>query len=233
MKCIIPLAGPDIYTEEYGLKPAYKIDGEPLLVKAIQSRNWYGKGKSLSEDDLIFVVRESNELSEVRSFLQSNFPKGKQVIIPDYTQGALMSTLAGISLIKNFTEPIVVDLVDILFNSVIDPVKLFNENSNIAGIIPYFKSENPKFSYLKLDNDKNVLMTKEKEVISENASAGVYFFKNVSTFLQAASFSIAYYKKMAHNNLLFLCPSFNGIIDDGKLVKAVVVTDQKEISLKF
>lgn len=233
MKCVIPLAGPDIYTEKYGLKPAFEIEGEPLLLKALHSRNWYGDDKSLSEDDLIFVIRESAELNELQAFLQSTFPKGHKVIIPDYTQGALMSALAGVSLIKNFTEPIVIDLVDILFNSEFAPVEIFNSNENISGIIPYFQSENPKYSYLKLDKDKNVLMTKEKEVISQNASAGVYFFKNLPTFLQAASFSIAHVKELAFNNLLFLCPSFNGIINNGEVVNAVKVNEQKEISLKF
>jgi len=233
MKCIIPLAGPDIYTEKYGLKPAFKIDGEPLLIKAIHSRNWYGKGKLLSEDDLIFVVRESDELNELQEFLQSTFPKGKQVVISNYTQGALMSALAGISLIRDFSEPIVVDLVDILFNSNIDPIKIFRANKNITGIIPFFQSENPKFSYLELDKNENVVKTKEKEVISNNASAGVYFFKNIAAFLQATSYSINHYMELAYNNLLFLCPAFNGLINEENLVKAVAVTDQREISLKF
>ena len=231
MKCIIPLAGSDIYTEEFGLKPAYEIDGEPLLVKAICSRYWYGE--TLFEEDLIFVIRNIEQLDELISFLQSNFPKKRHVIIPEFTKGALMSVLAGASLVKDFTEPIVIDLVDILFSSNVRPVKTFNEDESIKGIIPYFHSDNPKYSYLKLDDDSNVVATREKEVISNYASAGVYFFNNLQTFLNAATFSINQFSKVAHNDLLYLCPSYNGIITKTNKVKAVKVDVQNEISLLF
>ena len=231
MKCIIPLAGSDVYTEEYGLKPAYEIDGEPLLVKAIRSRNWYGE--TLFEEDLIFVIRNIEQLDELIFFLQSNFPEKRHVIIPEFTKGALMSVLAGAALVKDFTEPIVIDLVDILFNSNLKPVKIFNEDKSIKGIIPYFDSDNPKYSYLKLDDDSNVIETQEKEVISNYASAGVYFFNNLKTFLNAATFSIDQFAEVAHNDLLFLCPSYNGIITKNYKVKAVKVNVQDEISLLF
>ena len=64
MKCIVPLAGPDIYTRKYGLKPAYEIDGEPLLFRALHSRNWYGH--SLNEEDLIFVLRDFEQLNVLK-----------------------------------------------------------------------------------------------------------------------------------------------------------------------
>ena len=231
MKCIIPLAGSDIYTEEYGLKPAYEIDGEPLLVKAIRSRSWYGE--TLFEEDLIFVIRNFEQLDKLELFLKSNFPKKRHVIISELTKGALMSVLAGAALVNDFSEPIVVDLVDILFSSNLSPVEIFNENKSINGIIPYFHSDNPKYSYLKLDENSNVTVTREKEVISNYASAGVYFFNNLQTFLNAAIFSINQFAEVAHNDLLFLCPSYNGIITKKNKVKAVKVNVQDEISLLF
>jgi len=231
LKCIIPLAGSDIYTEEYGLKPAYEIDGEPLLVKAIRSRSWYGE--TLFEEDLIFVIRNFEQLDKLELFLKSNFPKKRHVIISELTKGALMSVLAGAALVNDFSEPIVVDLVDILFSSNLSPVEIFNENKSINGIIPYFHSDNPKYSYLKLDENSNVTVTREKEVISNYASAGVYFFNNLQTFLNAAIFSINQFAEVAHNDLLFLCPSYNGIITKKNKVKAVKVNVQDEISLLF
>ncbi len=231
MKCIIPLAGPDIYTKRFGLKPIYDINGISLLVKAINSRNWYGK--SLKEKDLIFVLRIFKQLKELQEFLQSNFPKGKQIVLPSLTKGALLSSLGGIALINDFTEPIVVDLVDVFFNSDINPVEIFNEDKRISGIIPYFHSDNPQYSYLKLNEDSNVLKAKEKIVISKNASAGVYFFRSVDIFLKATIYSLNNYQGVAYNSLLYLCPSFNGIIGNGKFVKAIEILVENEISLKF
>ena len=225
------MAGPDIYTNEYGLKPAFDIDGEPLLVKAIHSRHWYGK--SLFEKDLIFVIRNFEKLSELQNLLQSNFPKGKQVIIPELTKGALMSSLVGVSLIKDFSEPIVIDLVDILFNSKLDHQDILNNNKDTDGIIPFFISQNPKYSYLELDNELNVLKTIEKKIISKYASAGVYFFRNLTPFLDSVNYSINNLSQITYENLLYLCPAFNGIISTGKNVKAVKVEVVNEISLIF
>jgi len=231
MKCIIPLAGPDIFTIKYGIKPAYEIDGEPLLVKAVHSRSWYNY--TLHEEDLIFVIREFERLVELQKLISNYFPKAQQVILPGLTRGALMSCLAGISLVTDFLETIIVDLVDIFFNADFDPDETFHSDNNIEGIIPYFKSENPKYSYLELDTNKNVLHAREKEVISDNASAGVYFFRQPSSLLKAASYSLENERIVAFNNLMYLCPSFNGLIHGGSFVRAVMVNTVRDISTIF
>jgi len=231
VKCIIPLAGPDIYTDTYGLKPAFQIAGSSLIANAINSRSWYGK--LLFEEDLIFVIRNFEKLGELQNLLQSNFPEGKQIIIPELTKGALLTTLAGASLIKDFSEPIIVDLVDILFDSDFNPESIFNENKNIAGIIPYFFSDNHKYSYLDLDGNSKILRTKEKEVISTHASAGVYFFKNLKFLLKAFTYSINSFSEVAYNDLLFLCPAFNGIINNDDIVMAVKVQNIEPYSNVF
>jgi len=231
MKCIIPLAGPDIYTDTYGLKPAFKIEGKSLISTAINSRSWYGR--LLFEEDLIFVIRAFDKLVELQALLHSNFPKGKQIIIPELTKGALLTTLAGTSLIKDFSEPIIVDLVDILFDSNFDPELIFNKNKNIVGIIPYFFSNNQKYSYLDLDDDSNILRTKEKEVISTQASAGVYFFKNLNYLLKGITYSINSFSEVAYNNLLFLCPAFNGIINNNDAVLGIEVENIESFSNVF
>lgn len=231
MKCIVPLAGPDIFTLKYGLKPAYEIDGEPLFSRALHSRSWFGK--SLNEEDLIFVLRNFKQLKRLQQLITTYFPHSRKVIISDITRGALMSSLSGAALLTDFEEIIAVDLVDIMFSGELDPVTMFNEDQSILGLIPFFKSENSKYSYLKLDKNKNVLRTREKEVISNNASAGVYFFRNLSTFLSSIKFSIANLKTISHNDLLFLCPSFNGLNKGGNRVKAIEVNVYNEISLSF
>ena len=229
MKCIVPLAGPDIYNNKYGLKPAYEIDGEPLLYKALNSRCWYGN--VIKEDDLIFVMRNFEQLKGLQQLITSLFPKGRQLIIPDLTRGALMTTLAGTSIIEDYSETIVVDLVDILFTSDFKPEEIFEKDESISGIIPYFESKHPQYSYLEIDNYSNVLRTREKKVISNYASAGVYFFKNLSIFLASVQYSIDNESYISFKSKLFLCPSFNGIINEKYNVKAIEVNVVNQISL--
>jgi len=231
MYCIVPLAGPDFYSSLYGVKPLYEIDGEPLITKALHSRNWYRNGE-LKDDHMIFVLRNIVKTEKFEEYLHEKFRKSKTVKISDFTKGALLSALAATALIENFRQPIVVDLVDILYESDFSPTKVFECNDSIYGILPYFQSTHEKYSYLELANDY-VIRTVEKKVISKNASAGTYFFRDLATFLRSVEDSVMLESAYAVKSNLFLCPSFNRIIKDGKNVLAVKVREPEEISLKF
>ena len=210
-------------------KPKSEIQSPSLPKKCIGLLEYFAINKTVKKGQMIYF----DQLSDLQSLLQSRFPKAKHIIIPELTKGALMSALVGAVLVNDFSEPIVIDLVDILFSGDLDPAEIFNQDESIAGILPYFISDNPKYSYLELDDNSNVLRTREKEVISKYASAGVYFFKNLQTLLQSATFSIDNFHEVSFNDLLFLCPSFNGIIENKNTVKAVPVAVSNEISLLF
>lgn len=46
-------------------------------------------------------------------------------------------------------------------------------------------SDKPCYSYAKIDNEGFLIETKEKEVISNHAICGVYYFKNLEQFKDA------------------------------------------------
>jgi len=228
MKCIIPLAGPDIYSEEMGLKPAFPFQGKPLISKIIHSRHWFGD--QIQEQDLLFVIRSMSQIRELRGLLTSQFPAGRIIEIPDLTNGALLSTLSGVAMITDYDEPIIVDLADIFFSCNIDLVETFRGDDELSGIIPCFTSDYEKYSYLEINHKGDVLRTREKQVISESASAGVYMYRNLRSFLAATLFSVDNRDDVSHNNLLYLCPSFNGIIGTGQRVKALEVSNIVDVS---
>ncbi len=231
MYCIVPLAGPDFTNPKYGIKPLFKIDGIPLVEKALTSRHWYQNGE-LKNDQIIFVLREVAEAKEAEDFLKSKFPGCQFVKIADLTKGALLSSLAGASLIKDFTQPIIVDLIDMLYSSTLSPREIFQKDTQIGGILPYFKSDNEKYSYLEII-DNQVTQAVEKRVISDNASAGTYFFRNFPIFLSAVSDSVKFDKLYAFKNNLFLCPAFNGIVKQSLKIEAIPVQEVEEVSLFF
>lgn len=229
MYCIVPLAGPDFYNERYGYKPLCEIEGKPLLEVALMSRCWYKNGE-VTNDKIIFVIRDNQMYDKFEIYLKENFCGSKVVKISDYTKGALLSAMAGASLINDFTEPIVVDLIDILYEGDFSPTKIFESDINIGGILPYFNSCNEKYSYLEIVNGY-VTQTVEKKVISNDASAGTYFFKNLNVFLEAVSGSVKFDKIISYNNNLFLCPSYNFI--KKKYIFPQIVNIKNELSLTF
>lgn len=231
MYCIVPLAGPDFILKDGRLKPLYEVDGEPLILKTINSRFWRKSGE-LKNENIIFVLRDTSKTEEFKGFLESQFSGCKTSIISDLTGGALLTILAGCALMQDFTAPICVDLVDILYDCDFSPFDMIKDDPDLIGVIPFFRSDNPKFSYMTVI-DGFVSQTIEKRVISDKASAGSYFFKDLPTLLEAIEGSLARSQELSFNNSLFLCPSYNPLIAKGKKVKPFEVYNVHSLSDKF
>jgi hypothetical protein len=240
MYSIIPLAGPDFYNERYGIKPLFKIDGEFLIKKILNSRKWVKDLESTSKD-FIFIVKSSQYLEEFKNFLKKEFLDCKIVEISSFTKGALMSSLAGLSMIEDFNKPIAFDLIDIDFKVAKDfsITNEFLKDPKLGAILPYFKSDNMQYSYVDINSDGYIKEAKEKKGWNfnnqktpfGNASAGVYFFRNLPTFLSGLKDSIINYDKYNHLGNLFLCPAVNGVIKRGNLALAFEALKVNSISL--
>lgn len=56
-----------------------------------------------------------------------------------------------------------------------------------GGMLVSFKSCEPRYSYAETNKDNIVIRTTEKEVISNHALCGAYFFSKADSFLNAAN----------------------------------------------
>lgn len=231
MFSIVPLAGPDFVHPHLGVRPLIPVNGKPLIESAVKSRPWFRSGR-LASSDLIFAFRETEATENTRTQIKKLFRDSRDVVLSGMTAGALHTILAGAALIEDVTRPIAVDLADILFDSDLDPVHMFEENPNLAAIVPYFESSLPCYSYLEIDNGQ-VRRAKEKQVISSNASAGVYIFRDVSKLLAAASWSAGNYNEVCYGGAAFVCPAINGLIQAGWDVAARNVENPVSISKNF
>lgn len=228
MKCIVPLAGPDLWTDKHGLRPLFDLDGTPLIAAALKARAWAGK---LAPEDYVFVLREVARLSELVDYLRATWPGCRIVTLSNLTGGALFSVLAAMALVKP-DEPVIVDLADILFSSgPSDPEALFAGEGHGA-IVPVFTSSEDCYSYLTIFDDL-VTEAREKQVISDNASAGVYMFRDIKVFLRAAAHNIDHRETMSFRNILFICPMVNGVIAGGDTVVAPYVEDCRPVGKIF
>ena len=220
MKCIVPLAGPDVIHPVAGLTPLRMIDGAPMIERVLKSRVW---ARNLKGEDYVFVVLDRPEAALLTAFLAATWPGCAIVRLPHLTEGALLTALAGAAVLPAASGPVVVDLADIVFEGG-DLPSAWPET--LGGLVPCFASSEPRFSYLRLDGDR-VLETAEKRVISEAASAGVYVFRDLAVLIAAAAHSIAHREMLAHKGVLFVCPAMNGVIAQGLTVKAHWVDNVK------
>jgi len=228
MRVIVPLAGPDFILPDGMLKGQINYQGKPLLRHVIDSRPWTN-----SNSPICFVLFDSLKTRAFASECLSEwYPNSSSIFLSKYSRGAALSALAGIGLGQDFSEPVIVDLADIMYKTTLDPVVCFANSHGIGGIALTFSSSNPVYSYLRLSPMGQFIEAAEKRVISEHASAGTYVFRNTAIYLRALAHSLEHESTQTFSNLFYLCPLFNGVLHQGLDVVLEPVVNVVDIKMK-
>ena len=229
MFCIVPLAGPDFHHPSYGTKPFVRIDGKSLIESTIGARPWLLSGQ-LQTRNIVFVLRDTAQTPEAIERLGALFPGCAWVVVSKMTAGALLSALAGAALQRHFESPLVIDLADIIYDSDIGEISM--SASEVGGAIPWFRASDPAYSYLRIENG-TVTETREKVVISEHASAGTYFFRNLAVFIDAVAAAAAHPERYNVGQSIFVCPVYNVLIAKGWHIAQFEVRNPIAVSKRF
>jgi hypothetical protein len=229
MHVIVPLAGPDFILSDGTLKAEFSFAGEPLLRKVLDARPW---AADIEPHDYTFIFQDA---PETRAFaattLSEWYPGATVAFLSKYTRGAALSALAGLSMVSDLDSPIIVDLADIYYKSSLVPQEVFAANEFCGGIALTFRSNNPAYSYLSLDQEGNFVEAAEKSVISDNASAGTYMFRSLATYLHALAHGLENADSQMFRNLFYVCPLFNGVKSEGKYIILEHVSDVMDVKL--
>ena len=104
------------------------------------------------------------------------------VTVPKLTMGAAITALAAHKKIDPNYDIIFADS-DNIFNKK-DILDFITEirSQNLSGALLTFNSSLPCYSYANIDNKGLLIETKEKEVISNHAIAGIYYFQSLELF---------------------------------------------------
>ena len=99
-----------------------------------------------------------------------------------------------------------------------DALPIFTiKNTNIDGLLGAFNSNDKKLSFIELDSDEFVKRAKEKELVSDIASTGLYTFSNGKDFVEAAEFMLS--NKLSNNDEYYVSELYNILIKQGKKFK--------------
>ena len=210
---VLPIAGSANRFKEAGYlmpKPMIPCNKKTILEHALTPFN-------LSDANIIFIVQKQHVLNfSIDSFLKKKFGNNITIIeLNELTGGALCTCLYSRDYIDN-TLPLVVYTPDVTFAPNFD-LDLFIKHD--ASLLT-FKANSPDHSYARLGEDGFVVETKEKEVISDNAAAGLYFFKTPELFFKYASIMIE--NKETVKNEYYICPIYNHYIKNNLKVSAVL-----------
>ena len=201
---LLPIAGNGQRFSDKGYelpKPLIPTNGKTILERSLEAVN-------LEDCNLIFVVRQDhiNDFS-IDNVILKKYPNSKFVVAEKLTDGALSTCLLAKDFINN-TDPLLIFTPDCYFEPQIDPTKI---EPWYDGLVCVFESNSPAHSYVKLNENNLVVETAEKEVISNLAIGGLYYFKEGKSFVDCA-------EHMIENNIrtkgeFYIAPVFNLLID--------------------
>ncbi len=212
LNILIPMAGLGSRFAKAGFtfpKPLIEVKNKPMIQWVVESLNITGK--------YIFIIqKEHQQKFNIKSVLKT-LVKGCEIIELDkITEGAACTTLLAEKFINN-SNPLIIANSDqyIEWNSS-KTMYDFTSKKFDGGILT-FKSIHPKWSYAKCIKNSNIVKeVAEKKVISENATAGIYYWSKGSDYVK-------YSKQMIKNNVrvnneFYVCPVFNEAIKDKKKI---------------
>jgi dTDP-glucose pyrophosphorylase len=212
MKIVVPMAGAGSRFETAGYtfpKPLIEVQGEPMIAKVVKNINLQGQ--------YIFLVQKTHyEKYNLQGLLTLIAPNCKIVQIDGLTEGAACTVLKAKEYINN-NEPLIIANSDqyIKWNS-FETISSFNHKDADGGILS-FTSVHPKHSFAKVDSNGYVTEVAEKNPISNNATVGIYHWKQGIDFVRYAEQMIS--KNIRTNNEFYICPVYNEAIQDGKKIK--------------
>jgi UDP-N-acetylglucosamine diphosphorylase / glucose-1-phosphate thymidylyltransferase / UDP-N-acetylgalactosamine diphosphorylase / glucosamine-1-phosphate N-acetyltransferase / galactosamine-1-phosphate N-acetyltransferase len=211
---VIPMAGAGSRFAKVGYekpKPFIDVDGKPMIVRVLEN---------LSYPDARYILIARKEHIEKEAQLVAQIEKEFNAIfipIDKLTEGTACTVLYARKYINN-GEPLLIansdQIVDMNISDFIDDCK----NRNLDGSILTFIDEHkdPKWSFAKLDENNLVTEVKEKVVISEFATVGIYLYSKGKEFVNASIDMIIENDRV--NNEFYTCPTYNYAIKEGSKI---------------
>lgn len=185
----MPMAGEGSRFRDAGWttpKPLIELDGKPLFMHAIESVKVDGAPMKYS-----FIVRQEHiDEYGIDKGIRQTIPDAMIYSVSKTTRGAVETCLKAEAGIVDDDAVVVMDC-DLEFSSrkysdIIRRVLNLPESDAKGGALVSFESDLPKYSYAAIGDDGLVKRTAEKEVISNNALCGAYFFSSGKEFKEAA-----------------------------------------------
>lgn len=213
LNIVIPMAGAGSRFVSEGYKdpkPLIPINGFPMIKVVINNL----RPNILHR--FIFICQQAHiDKYKLDEKLVEWAPGCKVVGIQGITAGAACTVLASSKYIEN-DNPLMIansdQYVDVDINDYLKCI----ENENLNGLIMTMQANDPKWSYVGLNQQRLVTRVVEKQVISNEATVGIYNFKKGVDFVDAANKMIA--QNLRVNNEFYVAPVYEQLISAGQRI---------------
>ncbi|MCO4314527.1 glycosyltransferase family 2 protein [Pectobacterium versatile] len=213
LNIVLPMAGKGSRFADAGYtlpKPMIPVHGVPMIKIVVDNLT------PKVEHRFIFVAQQSH-IDQYNLFPKlKSYAKNVEIIgINGITEGQVCTALVAKKFFNN-NEPLMNansdQYIDFDINEYLDAM----QSRNLDGMIMTMKSQDKKWSYAKTNENGLVIETAEKEVISSDATVGIFNFKKGSDLVRSAEQMIA--ENIRVNNEFYTCPAYNYLIKEGKKI---------------
>jgi dTDP-glucose pyrophosphorylase len=207
---VIPMAGLGSRFAKAGYqdpKPLIQVKGVPMIKLVIENL------RPETPHRFIFICQRAHvEAYDLASKLSQWAPGSALVQLDGVTEGAACTVLAAQSYIDN-DSPLMIANSDQYIDADINLYLRQMETQRLDGLIMTMGANDPKWSFVGLNEDGLVTRVVEKEVISDEATVGIYNFRHGKDFVRGAKNMIAQDQRV--NGEFYVAPVYNTCIREG------------------
>jgi len=214
LNIVIPMAGRGSRFSKVGYtlpKPLIPVHGIPMIRLVLENLR-----PSVPHRFIFLCLKDHVDAYGIDKKLRSWTGNCKVLLVDTVTEGAACTVLLAKNLINN-ENPLMIANSDQWIDVEIDPYLAEVERDRLDGLIMTMWADDPKWSYVRLDSRGFVIEVVEKEVVSNDATVGIYNFRHGSDFVYAAEKMIS--KNLRVNGEFYVAPAYNELIGIGSRIK--------------
>ena len=221
---VVPMAGRGSRFTEQGYtdsKPFIDVNGKPMIQRVIENLNIEFDS---NYEFVIVCLQEDFDKYDFRIFDDIiGHTQYKVICLEDVTEGAAQTLLEAKDIIDNDTPMLSFNTDQMIeYNP-----KMFEIAKQFDGYIPCFWGDSKDWSYARTLDNGYVQEVAEKKVISNNATAGYYYWRKGSDYVKYAEQMIE--ENSRSNGEFYVAPVYNWAIQDGKKIGICIVDEIYEL----
>jgi len=203
VQILIPMAGAGSRFKEKGYqlpKPLIDVNGRPMITRVIHNLG--------ASNDFVFVVQRLMWQQYQQQFEQAaqDCSTARFLVVEGLTRGAAETCLLACKDLDPNKELMIANCDQIMDWSPSHFATWWNTTPSDGTVITFY-SNSIKNSYVRIDSNGWIVEAREKAVISDLATTGVYLWRTVDRFVRAADTMIE--QNLRTNNEFYVCPVYN------------------------
>jgi NDP-sugar pyrophosphorylase family protein len=210
LNIVIPMAGRGSRFAEAGYdqpKPMIAVHGKPMIEWVVENVR-----PSRPHRFIFLCLAEHLQHYDMAARLVEIAPGCEVVSVDGVTDGAACTVLLAREFIDS-DAPLMTANSDQWVDYDIDSYLEQSDDRELAGLIMTMWADHPKWSYVRLDPAGEVVEVVEKEVVSNEATVGIYNFARGADYVRAADEMIA--RDLRVNGEFYVAPTYNQLIAAG------------------